>query len=79
MSKVGCVFLTGVVSMLPHAEFGPNDHRENAPHFTFDPPARPSNGALKCKNLTGGSKVGFYHVNGSRFGGSKITIVIFRL
>ena len=22
------------VSMLPHAEFGPNDHRENAHHFT---------------------------------------------
>ena len=22
-----------VVSILPHAEFGPNDHREDAPHF----------------------------------------------
>ena len=24
-----------VVSILPHAEFGPNDHREDAPHFTY--------------------------------------------
>ena len=24
-----------VVSILLHAEFGPNDHREGAPHFTF--------------------------------------------
>ena len=22
-----------VVAILPHAEFGPNDHREDAPHF----------------------------------------------
>ena len=32
-SKVGCVFLMVVVSMLPHAEIGRNDHREGAPHF----------------------------------------------
>ena len=24
-----------VVSKLPHAEFGPNDHREDAPNFTI--------------------------------------------
>ena len=24
-----------VVSILPHAEFGSNDHREEAPHFIF--------------------------------------------
>ena len=24
-----------VVSLLPHAEFGPNDHREDAPHFNI--------------------------------------------
>ena len=24
-----------VVSILPHVEFGPNDHREDAPHFTM--------------------------------------------
>ena len=35
-SKVGCVFPMVVVSILPHAEFGPNDHREDAPHFTND-------------------------------------------
>jgi hypothetical protein len=23
-----------VISILPHAEFGRNDHREDAPHFT---------------------------------------------
>ena len=33
-----------------------------APCGTFDLPARHSNGALKCKTLTGGSKVGCYHV-----------------
>ena len=31
--KVGCVFLMVVVSLLHHVEFGPNDHREYAPHF----------------------------------------------
>ena len=34
-AKVGCVFPMVVVSILPHAEFGPNDHREDAPHFTL--------------------------------------------
>ena len=24
-----------VVSILPQAEFGPNDHREDAPHVTY--------------------------------------------
>ena len=32
--KVGCVFPMVVVSILPHAEFGQNDHREDAPHFS---------------------------------------------
>ena len=27
------LFLMVVVSILPQAEFGPNDHREGAPHF----------------------------------------------
>ena len=31
--KVGCVFPMVVVSMLPHADFGPNDHRDDALHF----------------------------------------------
>ena len=31
-NKVGC-FPMVVVSILPHAEFGPNDHWEDAPHF----------------------------------------------
>ena len=31
--KVGYVFLMVGVSMLPHAEFGRNDHREDALHF----------------------------------------------
>ena len=31
--KVERVFPMVVVSILPHAEFGPNDHREDAPHF----------------------------------------------
>ena len=31
--KVGCVFSMVIVSILPHAEFGPNDHREDAPYF----------------------------------------------
>ena len=32
-NKVGCVFPMVVVSILPHTEFGPNDHREDASHF----------------------------------------------
>ena len=31
--KVGYVFQMVIVSILPHAEFGPNDDREDAPHF----------------------------------------------
>ena len=31
--KVGCVFSMVAVSILPHAEFGPNDHQDEAPHF----------------------------------------------
>ena len=33
-NKVGRVFLMIVVSMLPQAKIGRNDHRENAPHFS---------------------------------------------
>ena len=33
--KVGCVLQMVVLSILPHAEFGPNGHREGTPHFTF--------------------------------------------
>ena len=33
--KVGRVFLMVFVPMLPHAEFGRNDHREYALHFTY--------------------------------------------
>ena len=32
--KVGCVFPMAMVSLPPHAEFGLNDHREYALHFT---------------------------------------------
>jgi len=31
--KVGYVFLMVDVAILPHVEFGRNDHREDAPHF----------------------------------------------
>ena len=34
-SKVGCVFLMVIVSMLPHAEIERHDHREGASHFTM--------------------------------------------
>ena len=34
-NKVGCVFPMIVVSILPHAEFGPNNHREYASHFNM--------------------------------------------
>jgi len=33
--KVEFVVPMIVVSILPHAEFGPNDHREDAPHFSI--------------------------------------------
>ena len=33
VSKVGGVFPMVVASKLAHAEFGPNDHREDVPHF----------------------------------------------
>ena len=32
-SKVGCVFPLIIIPILPQAEFGPNDHQEDAPHF----------------------------------------------
>ena len=32
-NKVGCILPMVVGSILPHAEFGPNHHREDAPHF----------------------------------------------
>ena len=34
-NKVGCVFPMVVVSIPPHAEFGPNDHQEDAHHFIY--------------------------------------------
>ena len=34
VNKVACVFPMVVVFILPHAEFGPNDHQENAAHCT---------------------------------------------
>ena len=34
-SKEGRVFPLVVVSILPHAEFGPNDHWKDAPDFSF--------------------------------------------
>ena len=33
-NKVGCAFPMVIVTIMPHAEFGPNDHRVDAPHFT---------------------------------------------
>ena len=33
--KVGCIYPMVVVSILPHAEFGPNEHQEEAHHFIF--------------------------------------------
>ena len=33
--KVKCVFPTVVGAILPHTEFGRNDHREDASHFIF--------------------------------------------
>ena len=33
--KVGCVFPMVVVSIPPHAEFGPNDHREHPTLYEF--------------------------------------------
>ena len=31
-----------IVSILPHAEFGPNDNREDAPHFIQTDPNNPN-------------------------------------
>ena len=36
-NKVWCVYLIVIVSTLSRAEFGPNDHREYALHFTIHP------------------------------------------
>ena len=33
-NKVGCVFMI-IISLMLHAEFGPNSHREDTSHFTF--------------------------------------------
>ena len=37
VGKVGCVSPRVIDSILPHVEFGSNDHREDTPHFTFGP------------------------------------------
>ena len=34
---MGCVFPMVVFSIMPHAEFAPNDHQEGAPHFNNRP------------------------------------------
>ena len=34
-TKVGCVFSLAVFPIFPHAEIGPNDHREDAAHFSL--------------------------------------------
>ena len=34
-TKVGCVFSMVIIPILPQTEFGPNDHREDAPHFNI--------------------------------------------
>ena len=44
--NVGCIFVMVTVHMLPHAEFGRNDHREDAPHFN-----NPIKG-IKWQNMT---------------------------
>ena len=31
--KVGCVYPMVIIPILPQAEIGPDDHREDAPHF----------------------------------------------
>ena len=49
--KVGCVFPINVLSILPHAKFGRNDHREDEPHFTdtiICPLARYSKDIKEC-------------------------------
>ena len=33
MAKEECVFMLVIVAILPHTEFGPIDHRKDAPHF----------------------------------------------
>ena len=40
LTKVGCVFPMVVSPILPHAEFGRNDHQEDAPHFRFQKKSR---------------------------------------
>ena len=35
-NKVGCVFQMVVVSILTHVVFGPNDHLDDAPYFTYE-------------------------------------------
>ena len=34
--QVGCVVPMAIVSILLHADFGPNDYREDASHFTMN-------------------------------------------
>ena len=41
-SKVECVIPMVVVSILSHVEFGRNDHRKDAPHFTIPSIFQPS-------------------------------------
>jgi len=47
--KVGCVLLMVVVSLLPQAEIGRNDLRENSTHFILSSNlAKLNPGGLKC-------------------------------
>ena len=41
-SKAGCIFPMAVVSILPHPEFEPSDHLENAPLFIQSLPLKRS-------------------------------------
>ena len=51
--KVGYVFPMVVVSMLPHADFGPNDDREDTLHFIIS--GQSGNGRQSDSRREGGA------------------------
>ena len=54
--KLQCVFPIVVVSVLPHADFGRNDHREDVPHFNI------KQSLLTCWNKNNNSCINFLFV-----------------
>ena len=71
-SKLKCEFPMVVDSILPHAEFGPNVHREDATHFNYDAETTKSGGIIVV------SVTYLMRMFSNKFIYSKLSICLFR-